>query len=171
MDESASMAAHFEAVDRRIDSLYQSMGIFRARYATDVALEERVLIAYDLDCAIVKTLSIGDLVRMVDAADAAGIPANDLRRFKLAGIIMETARRDTGETRYIAVEISFNASERDASRAIRNAGLLRRFTGIEAVAVVAGVRKDCQVDADIAANRIMWYSLGEDDDDEYIETK
>ena len=171
MDESASMVAHFEAVERSMDRIYQSMGVFRARCATDVALEERAIIADDLDCKIIKTLSIRDLIRMVRAADTAGIPANDLRRFKLAGIIMEVARWDTGETRYIAVEISFNASERDASRAIRNARLLRRFTGIEAVAVVAGVRKDCRVDADIAANRIIWYSLDEDEDEEDMETE
>lgn len=122
MDESASMTAHFEAVERSMDRLYQSMGIFRARYATDVALEERVLIAYDLDCAIVKTLSIGDLIRMVDAADTAGIPANDLRRFKLAGIIMEAARKDTGETRSTS-RLRFPSMRASATRAAPSATL------------------------------------------------
>ena len=58
-------------------------------------------------------------------------------------------------------------SERDTSRAIRNAELLRDFTGENVVAVVAGVRKDCRADADIAANKVLWYSL----DDEDMETE
>lgn len=170
MNELAILRAQYRARERRMDRLYEGMAYFRYRHATDVALEQRAIIADVLDCRIVKTLSGNDLIRLTDAADTSGIPEDKIRRFWLADLVMEAVRIETGETCYIAVEIAFNASLRDTRHAARNAEFLRRFTGKDALAVVAGVRKDCCASADIAANKAAWYPLEEDEEDLELES-
>lgn len=163
MNESASLDTVSDSLNRSTNSVYdEGMGYIRDQYAADIAREERAIIADDLDCRIVKTLSNDDLIRMTDAADTSGISANELLSFWRTDIIMETVRMDTGETCYIAVEVSFNASRRDTRRAIRKAEFLRRFTGEDALAVVSGVSKDDRVDAEVAANNVAWYQLDEE---------
>ena len=166
-EELAIVKAHIAALERRMGRFERDMGRLRAWHAAVIARDQSDIIAEDLGCEKIRTLSIGDLIRMARAADTSGILANDLRSFRLADLIMEAIRMETGETCYIAVEISFTVNGRDTSRAMRNAGFLRDFTGKDAFAVVAGVRKDDRVDADIAANRVMWYEL----DDEDMETE
>ena len=48
---------------------------------------------------------------------------------------------DGADTRYIAMEVSFTADRRDCDRAIRNAGLITRFTGTSAQAAIGSVRE------------------------------
>ena len=162
-EQFAIMFARQDALDRRMGRFEVDMGRFRARHASEVVRGRSGILAGDLGCKRVKTLSEDDLMDMVRAADTSGIPVNDLRSFRRADLVMEAIRFDTGESCYIAVEISHTVNGRDTSRAIRNAGFLRRFTGKDALAVVAGVRKDDRVDEDIAANGVAWHELDDED--------
>ena len=158
-EQFAIVNTHLAALNRRMGRFEEDMGRFRARHASEVVRGRSGILAGDLGCKRVKTLSEEDLMDMVRAADTSGIPVNDLRSFRRADLVMEAVRLDTGEACYIAVEISYTVNGRDTSRAIRNAGFLRRFTGKDALAVVAGVRKDDRVDEDIAANGVAWHEL------------
>ena len=162
-EQFAIMFARQDALDRRMGRFEVDMGRFRARHASEVVRGRSGILAGDLGCKRVKTLSEEDLMDMVRAADTSGIPVNDLRSFRRADLVMEAVSLDTGEACYIAVEISYTVNGRDTSRAIRNAGFLRRFTGKDALAVVAGVRKDDRVDEDIAANGVAWHELDDED--------
>ena len=162
-EQFAIMFARQDALDRRMGRFEEDMGRFRARHASEVVRGRSGILAGDLGCKRVKTLSEDDLMDMVRAADTSGIPVNDLRSFRRADLVMEAVSLDTGESCYIAVEISYTVNGRDTSRAIRNAGFLRRFTGKDALAVVAGVRKDDRVDEDIAANGVAWHELDDED--------
>ena len=162
-EQFAIVNAHLAALNRRMGRFEEDMGRFRARHASEVVRSRSGILAEDLGCKRVKTLSAEDLMDMVRAADTSGIPVNDLRSFRRADLVMEAVRLDTGESCYIAVEISYTVNGRDTSRAIRNAGFLRRFTGKDALAVVAGVRKDDRVDEDIAANGVAWHELDDED--------
>jgi len=162
-EQFAIMFARQDALDRRMGRFEDDMGRFRARHASEVVRGKSEIVADNLGYEKVKTLSTGDLIAMVKAADTSGIPVNDLRSFRRADLVMEAVRLDTGESCYIAVEISYTVNGRDTSRAIRNAGFLRRFTGKDALAVVAGVRKDDRVDEDIAANGVAWHELDDED--------
>ena len=161
-EQFAIVNGHLEALNRRMSRFEQDMARFRARHVSEVVRGKSGFVAEDLGCERVKTLSEDELTAMTRAADTGGIPANDLLSFRQADLVMEAVRVDTGATCYIAVEISYTVNGRDTSRAIRNAGFLRRFTGKVALAVVAGVRKD----EDIAANGVAWYEL----DEEALET-
>ena len=162
-EEFEIVKAHLAALDRRMGRFDRDMSILRNGYFHKIAREQGAIIADDLGCKRVKTLSPDDLMDMDRAADTSGIPVNDLRSFRIADLVMEAVRFDTGESCYIAVEISHTVNGRDTSRAIRNAGFLRRFTGKDALAVVAGARKDDRVDEDIAANGVAWHELDDED--------
>ena len=165
-EQFAIVNGHLDALSRRMGRFEQDMARFRARHVSQTVRGDSEFVAEELGCERVKTLSRDDLTAIARAADTSGIPVNDLRSFRRADLVMEAVRVDTGETCYIAVEISYTVNGRDTRRAIRNAGFLRRFTGKDALAVVAGVRKDNRVDEDIAANGVAWYEL----DEEALET-
>ena len=57
------------------------------------------------------------------------------------------AQTAEGERRYVAVEISYTADERETTRAIRNAGYITSFTEVPTYAVAAGMSKDSRIDA------------------------
>ena len=159
----AALEAHVAALERRIGRYEQDMANFRARHASEVVRSQSSPVARYLGCVWVRDLTANDIVLIEDKADTSGIAVNELISFRRADLIMETVRRDTGATCYVAVEISYTVNGRDTRRAIRNAEFLRRFTGEDALAAVSGVRKDYRVDADIDANNVAWYPLEEED--------
>ncbi len=75
--------------------------------------------------------------------------------FHRADVIVEASDRG-GELCYVAVEASYTVNGRDSSRAIRNAGLLTRFTGCRSYAVVAGLRRDDRIQDRVDAGEVFW---------------
>ena len=92
-------------------------------------------IASDMGLQFVRTLSSEDLRKMAGNT----LPRDVGRSFRNADLVIE-ATDGTG-ARYIAMEVSFTADLRDCNRAIRNAGLITRFTGKPAQPAIASVRK------------------------------
>ena len=83
-------------------------------------------------------LSRGLLISFANMARASGKHENDVRSFREADLIMLVRDAD-GQPAYVAVEASFTVAARDIERAKRNAEYLHEFTGLKAVAAVAGV--------------------------------
>ena len=144
----------FDAVDRRFDRLESDIGPIKAAHARNAAVREADLIAEESGLAFIRTLSDAEIRDLVQSSDTAGISVNDLRSFRLADLILE-AHDSSGESCYLAAEISFTANGRDTARAIRNAGLLARFTGRRAHSAVAGLRHDDRIEA----GEVAWYEL------------
>ena len=148
----------FDAVDRRFDRLESDIGPIKAAHARNAAVREADLIAEESGLAFIRTLSDAEIRDLVQSSDTAGISVNDLRSFRLADLILE-AHDSSGESCYLAAEISFTANGRDTARAIRNAGLLARFTGRPAYSAVAGLRHDDRIRDRIEAGQVAWYQL------------
>lgn len=101
----------------------------------------------------------GELLDGLDAPDTAGIPQNELDSFENADIIIEARNRDTGETQYIAVEVSYTANRRDTDRAIRNAWFLTQFTGRTAHAVIVSQRVRPGIEQLVERGDVRWAEL------------
>ena len=129
----------------------------RSRHRMGLELEE-----LNIGLTYVRNVPCKDLVEMVQNATITDIPPKELINFSRADLVIE-ARDAEGDTHYIAVEASFTATQRDASRAQRNAALLTRFTGRLAYAVISSVRKDHDAEAEIAAGNAWWHDLEERD--------
>ena len=139
------------------------MAFFRSRHASEMVREQTRRLAREVGYRSVRTLNADDLYDMVDEANTDGISVSALRSFRLADLVIEAVKTDTGEPGYIAVEISYTVNGRDTERAFRNADFLRRFTGMDSVAVIAGVRKDDRVNPDIESGNVFWHQVEVED--------
>ena len=145
-------------VETAVNSLRDDIAPLKGAHARNAALREADLIAEDLGFTLVRTLNREEIRELVQSQNTADIPANELRSFRRADLIME-ATDQAGETCYIAVEVSFTANGRDTIRAVRNAGFLSRFTGRRCRAVVAGLHQDQRIQASIESGAVSWYQL------------
>lgn len=148
----------FEAIDRRFEQLLIDIAPIKAAHARHAALREADLIAEENGLTFIRLVDGMQLAELARSDAAAGIAANELRSFRRADLIAE-CRAGTGETCYLAAEISFTANGRDTTRAIRNAALLTRVTGRPARAVVAGLRYDERIRGRLQAGEVAWYQL------------
>ena len=148
----------FEAVDRRFEQLLIDIAPIKAAHARHAALREADLIAEENGLTFIRLVDGMQLAELARSDAAAGIATNELRSFRRADLIAE-CRAGTGETCYLAAEISFTVNGRDTTRAIRNAALLTRVTGRPARAVVAGLRYDERVRGRLQAGEVAWYQL------------
>ena len=145
-------------VEARLDRVIDDLGPLKGAHAGNVAVKEASLIALDLGLRYRKSLTSMELVSLSDAVDTTDVAANELRSFHRADVIVEAADRE-GERCYVAVEASYTVNGRDTARAIRNAGLLSRFTGRRSYAVVAGLRRDDRIQDRVDAGEVLWYQL------------
>ena len=155
--------AHLRALDRRMERFEDDMALFRSRHVSEMIREQTRRLAREVGCRRVRILTADDLYDMVDEADTDDISLSALRSFRFADLIMEAEKTDSGDPGYIAVEISYTVNGRDTERAFRNADFLRRFTGKDTVAVIAGVRKDDRVNSDIEVGNVVWYPVEVED--------
>ena len=131
--EQSIRAANLEERTGRVEN---DVGTLKGDFARTRAIQDAQGIASDMGLEFVRALSARDLSEI--AVDA--LPKDIGRSFRNADLVIETT--DGTDARYIAMEISFTADRRDCDRAIRNAGLITRFTGKVAQAAVTSVRND-----------------------------
>ena len=148
----------FEGVDQRFKQLLIDIAPIKAAHARHAALREADLIAEENGLTFIRLIDGMQLAELARSDAAAGIATNELRSFRRADLIAE-CRDDSGETCYLAAEISFTVNGRDATRAIRNAALLTQVTGRPARAVVAGLRYDERIRGRLQAGEVAWYQL------------
>ena len=152
-----------DRIDRRLTTLSNDVAQAKGGHARSSAIQDAPGIAIDLDAGLryLRTLTREELAKMAQDAAVGDIPTRELRSFRRADLVIEA--KDGNDTCLIAVEASFTASQRDASRARRNAVLLTRFTGKPAHAVIASVRNDHDAEAELAAGNVRWHELEERD--------
>ena len=147
-----------DKLDQRVDRLENDMGVLRGAHARNAAIEYADDIADELGLEMVRVLRGAEIRTLARSKETKDIPANDLRSFGAADLIIE-ARDGKGETCYVVVEVSFTANGRDTHRAIRNAGYMFRFTGKRAFPIVTGLRRDDGIRRAIASGDVYWYQL------------
>ncbi len=130
-ETDAATAERFARIDR-------DLGYLKGAHAANAAQRSASLIADDLSYEMIIQLPREELIGFSKIARDSGKPANDVRSFRDADLIM-LVKDAKGYPAYIAVEASFTVNNRDIERAKRNADYLYEFTGLPAVGVVAGV--------------------------------
>ncbi len=66
---------------------------------------------------------------------------------------------DSGDTYYLAVEVSYTCDERDTNRASLSCELLKRVMGRQALPVVAGIEIDRRIEPQIKDGSVFWYQV------------
>ena len=153
-----SLENRFDSLENRVQSIQDDVGTLKGAHARSAALREAPFIAGDMGFRWVKDLTPADLWALTDRAPA-DIPANELNSFRRADLIVEATDLDSGESCYIAVEISFTANGRDTTRALRNAAFLTQFTGRRSYPAIASLRRDHRIEDLIESGEVFWYQL------------
>ena len=116
----------------RFNQIEADMSRLKGEYARTRTIQDARGIATDLGLEYIRTLSNADLV--IEATYGT-------------------------DTRFIPMEISLRADQRECSRAIRNAELITRFTGKPAQAAIASVRNDQTPAAAVESGPVYWHPL------------
>ena len=85
------------------------------------------------------------------------------RSFSSADLIVLVKDRATGETFYLAVEVSWTADQRDTDRAQRNARYLTQSTGLPALPAISSIRNTHEVETLLESGAVRWFQLDEHD--------
>ncbi len=147
-----------ETLKSDVKSIRVDLGYLKGGHARASAIREASAIACDMGLKRVRNLTFDDLQALLSASDTADIPPNELISFRRADLVME-ATDQSGETCYLAVEISFTVDSRDTTRATRNAAFLSRFTGRPCYAAVAGINRDRRVAEVIDSGSVYWRQM------------
>ena len=140
--------------------IQDDIGYIRGRF-TSVATQEEVRgIVAEMGFTYRHTLTKSEIMDLSLSQDTRDIPRPDLRSFRRADFIIEVADAD-GAINYIAIEASYTLTDYDRQRAVRNAGLMTRFTGQPSHPALTGVRIDNELADAIANGEILWYEIDE----------
>lgn len=152
------LASRQPNLERSMDGLRDDFAPIKGRYAQSLAQDQSVAIAFQMGLFIRSQLTPRELADMLRENDTSDLPRNELNSFVVADL-MFSAEDDDYQLWHIAVEASYTADERDTYRAKRNAQFLTRFTGVDSRAVVAAVRMDDRIQAEVDSGDVFWYRI------------
>ena len=157
-DRQQGFNDRFEA---RMDRIEGDISVVKGGHARSRGVDAAPAIADDLGLEYVRTVPRAELVAVARQLAGTDITISDRRSFRDADLIIEAT--DGATTVYVAVEISDTADRRDSDRAERNARYLAQHMNLPALAAVASVRNDRELQDLIDAGNIHWHQLAERD--------
>ena len=152
---------NFGDLSHRVGRIGDDTARLKGHYAREATVRHAESIAIDLGLEYVRSLTSGELTKMVLKAAAGQALSRDYRSFRLADFIIEAT--DGENVHYIAVEASFTGDSRDTNRALRNASLLTQFTGCPSHAVIASVKNHGSINWQIKSGAVHWYQVDSDE--------
>ena len=144
-----------------MDRIEGDISVVKGGHARSRGVDAAPAIADDLGLEYVRTVPRAELVAVARQLAGTDITIIDRRSFRDADLIIEAT--DGATTVYVAVEISDTADRRDSDRAERNARYLAQHMNLPALAAVASVRNDRELQDLIDAGNIHWHQLAERD--------
>ena len=154
------LAVRQTRLERSVERLRDDIAPIKGRFAQNLAVEQSVVIALRMRLAYRSRVTQREMADLLGGNDTSDLAANEIESLVLADLIF-TAADSNDELWYVALEASYTADERDTRRAIRNAALLTRFTGIRARPVIAAALIDDRIRGDVASGSVFWYALDE----------
>ena len=158
----AQLAEALARLEARQDRMQDDLGWIKGRIVYDIVRNDAGLISREMGFELEKILVRADLMELTRGQDTSDLLRGTLQSFHRADLVMQVADEEGGQ-QYIAVEASFTVNGRDSRRALRNAELLTRFTGLPASGAVAGVRYDWELKDQIGFERLYWYEIPSED--------
>ena len=154
------LAVRQTRLERSVERLRDDIAPIKGRFAQNLAVEQSVVIALRMRLAYRSRVTQREMADLLGGNDTSDLAANEIESLVLADLIF-TAADSNDELWYVALEASYTADERDTRRAIRNAALLTRFTGIRVRPVIAAALIDDRIRGDVASGSVFWYALDE----------
>ena len=124
-------------------------------YAQQRMQKSSLCIPMDMGMEFVRNMTCGELVEIIWESTKGQPLTGELRSFLYDELVVVAS--DKGETKYLTVEISFNAKEKHSRAAIRYAQLLEELSGITTIPVVASYRIDSAVQQAVGSGDVYWH--------------
>ena len=145
--------------NRRIEA---SIGDLRGKVARTVVLSRIEEITEYLGLEYDDYYDRRAKIQMLRDAGNLGLPYGERRSFYDSDLVVRTIDPD-GNPRFIALEASYTADQRDTDRASRNAGLLSQATGESAAPAIASVNNDQRIQHLLDSGQVLWFPLKPED--------
>ena len=124
-------------------------------YAQERMRESSLFIPMDMGIEFVRNMTCGELAEIIWESAKDQPLTGELRSFLNDGLVVVAS--DNGETKYLTVEIAFDAKEKHSRAAIRCARLLEELTSIPTIPVVASYRIDHEVQKAADSGDVYWH--------------
>ena len=157
-----TLERHLKNLDRRLERQSTDISFIKGELFERRALMTADAIAGEMGLTWKRTLTKEDIRELIATHDTSNVAPGRLKSFRLMDLAMEAVDRE-GNPCWIVVEASCTVDERDTTRALKNARLLTRFTGIPARAAVIGIRKDNRILGQIEAGDVFYCEMDEDE--------
>ncbi len=145
-------------LEERFDRLLDDVGVLKGAHVSTVSERHYEVIALEMGFVSAKVMSLGEIYRIGTSSTVQDLGRDALRSFRDADMIIEVSD-DEGRDSCIAVEASYVINGRDTRRAIRNAEILTRVTGRDALPAVCGYDVDDTVKETIDSGAVHWHRL------------
>ena len=143
----------------RFDRMESDSSRLKEDYTRREMAEAAEFIPLDMGLRYERRMTRGELAQIALTAAAGKALTGDLRSFRDADLVIIAS--DTIGTRYLAVEVSYTADQRDTGRAIRNALILTEHTGLPSIAVIASARNTQEVQQEIDSGQVYWHQIAD----------
>ena len=125
-------------MNAKVDGIKQDLGEVRGGHARSAVINNAALIADGLGYQLISEVPRGIILGFSRMAASNNVSPDDVKSFQQADLVLYVSDGQ-GSPGYLAIEASFTIANRDIDRAVRNARYLRKYTGLQADPVVAGV--------------------------------
>jgi hypothetical protein len=149
----------------RFDRMEGDMSTWKGDYSQRRVASRSEAIPIDIGMQFVRNMTFGELVAITQAAAGGQALTDELKSFRDADLVIIAT--DAGDTKYLAVEISYTADQRDTRRAIRNARILAEQTGHSSIPVIASARNTREVQEEVDSGQVYWHFMP----DRYLQTQ
>ena len=145
----------------RFDRMEGDISNWKRDYSERRVVARSEAIPLGMGMKFVRNVPFGELTEMALGAANGEALTPDLKSFMDADLVIMAD--DNGETKCLAVEISYTAAPRDTRRAMRNARVLTEQIGCPSIPVIASVRNTREVQEEVDAGQVYWHQLPDRD--------
>ena len=142
----------------RYESVSSDLGVLKGGYAFETTLGNAGRIAYELGFQFIAAMPRQELDALADLVADSGEQGQEAQSFRNADLVMLVQRQGEPAV-YMAVEVSYQVGAVDIRRAKRNAEYLSRYTPLQALGAVVGVRMPETIRHQADAEGVLRYLL------------
>ena len=142
----------------RYESVSSDLGVLKGGYAFETTLGNAGRIAYELGFQFIAAMPRQELDALADLVADSGEQGQEAQSFRNADLVMLLQRQGEPAV-YMAVEVSYQVGAVDIRRAKRNAEYLSRYTPLQALGAVVGVRMPETIRHQADAEGVLRYLL------------
>ena len=158
MTKLDSFQGMFEGLETKFDGVRDDLALVKGGHARSAMVHNLPIIADAFGFQFIAAMPQTTVIEFAKMAEALSEEPGQIESFKNADMVMHVLD-DKGQPAYVAIEASFTVGSNDVTRAVRNAGYLKQFTGLPAFPAVAGTAVMPKAQEEIDTAGVFLYKI------------